>query len=166
MAQLRDFNDPYEEDNPNYAEGGLGSAPIAQGDKEEGGAPHVGGSEGTLGGENRGGETPRERVSETGESLAGGAQATTSRPRTPTPMSGGVSQAADPTGGGGGGLIPFQPLGSGGPAPFSGPGLAMGRLFGGARGQTRGGLGVPMDPTSNYASDPISDLLKKILGGF
>jgi hypothetical protein len=40
-----------------------------------------------------------------------------------------------------------------------------GGYFGGQGGLTGGGFGMPFDPTSNSESDPISSLLKQILGG-
>ena len=94
-------------------------------------------------------------------------QATPSRPRAPQPMAGGVSQAqsgsAPPPSPG---LIPFQPMESStADMSIAGPQLAMSRLFGSQGGLKGGGLGVPMDPMSNQLSDPITDLLKKILGG-
>ena len=108
----------------------------------------------------RGGETPRERSKPGGG--AGGAAPT--RPRSPQPMAGSTFQAGMGGGMGSGGVMPFDPMGG---SPDVGS-LATPRLrglFGGAGGLTEGGLGVPLDPTSDLESDPISTLLKLLQGG-
>lgn len=91
-----------------------------------------------------------------GDGDPNGGQATTSRPRTPTSMAGSVSPVQS-------GMQPFNPMGD--MSTSSGPQMALGRLFGQAGGLKGGGLGVPLDPTSNQMSDPINQLLKMITGG-
>lgn len=155
-----EFGGPINSDlQPQSGKGGdfLGGG-IASGDSSIGGGAGASGA-GDIGGTARGGETSRDR---------GMTGATPSQPSQPTPHQGAVSGsigggAEAPNSGGGGGLIPFSPMH--GPQAFGGPGLAMGRLFGGSRGQSGGGLGVPLDPQSNFTSDPISELIKKITGG-
>jgi len=102
----------------------------------------------------RGSESPRERAGEQGEGPS--TQATLRRPSTPTPMAGSVSDG--PTGAPSG-VVPFNPL----PGPGNNT-LAGGGLFGRSGGLQGGGLGVPLDPTSNNASPSITDLLKMLLG--
>ena len=92
----------------------------------------------------RGSETPRER--EAGR--IGGAQATPTQLRAPTPMAGSTTTLPTP------GVMPFQPMGMGGQAR---PGL-----FGGTRGLTRGGLGTPGGPDP-AGGNQISQLISMLL---
>lgn len=175
MASLRGYFPSDDQDAGDYQPQEFGGAINSdlqpesgkQGDFLGGASPtgdsSLGGGGGNSGagpfeGQARGGETSRDR---------GMSGATPSQPSQPTPHQGAVSGSmgggADMQGGGGGGLIPFSPMQ--GPQAFNGPGLAMGRLFGGSRGQSGGGLGVPLDPQSNFSSDPITELIKKITGG-
>jgi hypothetical protein len=94
----------------------------------------------------RGRETPRER---------GGGGVAPRRPSEPDPMAGSSFQS----GMGGPGVLPFQPM----PGPQGG--MAQGGLFGSMGGLKGGGLGVPLDPTSNAASDPIDTLIQLLMRG-
>lgn len=103
-------------------------------------------------------ESPRERET---------AQAVPRQPMQPSPAGGAPSAASTGQG-------PFMPLPSLSPASMATPGLggAPGgfsaqkrNLFGGHGGLTGGGLGVPLDPQSNDASDPISSLIQLLLKG-
>lgn len=94
------------------------------------------------------GESPRER----------GASATLRRPSAPSPMAGSTFQAGTPAPQG---VMPFQPMDGADASMLAHP---AGSLFGKAGGLQGGGLGLPLDPTSNQASDPIQ-LLMKLLGG-
>jgi hypothetical protein len=86
----------------------------------------------------------------------GGAQAAPSRPRSPQPMAGSTFSPPPPTGG----VIPFEPMGD-----TSGVSLARGRIFGKQGGLQGGGLGMPLDPMANEASDPIAMLMQLLQGG-
>lgn len=99
--------------------------------------------------EAKSGESPRERG-------ALGAQASLRRPSTPTPMSGSTFSP-----GMGQGLMPFQPLDQAEGSTLTNP---QGSLFGSAGGLKGGGLGVPLDPTSNQQSDPIAFLMRLLKG--
>jgi hypothetical protein len=101
-------------------------------------------------------ETSRERGNGPDVSLRGAAQATPTMPKVPTPMAGKVSPASS-------GVLPFTPMGGGGPSVMlRSPGR---QLFGSLGGLKGGGLGIPMDPTNDAASDPISTLIKMLKGG-
>lgn len=98
-----------------------------------------------LGGEGRLGETPRDRAS-------GAISSTPRRPMEPTPMAGSTDLM---------GSVPFQPMGS----PDVGTMVnSKAGLFGGLGGLKGGGLGVPLDPTSNTPNDPISGLIQLLQG--
>lgn len=90
------------------------------------------------------------------------AAATPVRPRSPQPMAGSVSQVqsggAQPTG-----VMPFTPMGSPDVGSMATP--QSNGLFGSLGGLKGGGLGLPLDPMSNQLSDPISMLLKRVMGG-
>lgn len=101
------------------------------------------------------GEAPRERP--------GGGDAAPPQPRTPTPQAGSVGPSPGPA------PMPPQPFS---PMPQQAPVASLARpmggsgsLYGGLGGLKGGGLGVPLDPISNQASDPISTLLKLLQGG-
>lgn len=103
----------------------------------------------------RAGETSRERDV---NRRAPGGMPTPGRPSTPTPMAGSTFQPG--TEGGAGGVMPFNPM--------RGPSAASmvssrGALFGSQGGLQGGGLGVPLDPTSNSQSDPISTLISQLM---
>jgi hypothetical protein len=86
--------------------------------------------------------------------------ATPPRPRTPSPQAGQSQVQAPPPAAPSGGLMPFSPL----PSPSVGS-MATPRLrglYGSQGGLTGGGLGVPLDPQSNQASDPIETLLSTL----
>jgi hypothetical protein len=100
------------------------------------------------GGAGRAGETPRDRQ---------GSQAAPARPGTPTPMAGSTFQPEVPQGPG---VIPFEPLPS-----TDIMGVSRRGLFGSRGGLQGGGIGLPLDPTSNQASDPISGLIQLLLRG-
>lgn len=111
----------------------------------------IGGQGGMTGGPSpgqpsRGSESPRERQG----------TAVPRRPMEPTPMAGSASPAS-------GGLQPFQPMGSPSVGSMATPRLRG--LFGSSGGLQGGGLGVPLDPTSNDASPDISSLIAQLLKG-
>lgn len=92
----------------------------------------------------RGAETPRER---------GNTPAAPRKPMSPDPMAaaGGSTFQA--------GVLPFKPL----PGPMgSSP---SGSLFGSMGGLKGGGLGIPLDPVSDVASDPIDTLIQLLMRG-
>jgi hypothetical protein len=118
--------------------------PMGGGGGDDGGEPtELGGGEPGA----RGGQGPRENFP------GGGGTATPTRPMTPTPISGGPPVQVTPP-------IP-------GPSPASLTSTLRGRggVYGSQGGLQGGGFGLPFDPTSNQKSDPISDLLKQLLGG-
>lgn len=83
---------------------------------------------------------------------------TPSRPSTPTPMAGSVQ-------GGGGGVIPFEPLEDTlnegmDLSPIGGEPAKLRGLLGSAGGLQGGGLGVPFDPVADEKSDPIALLME------
>lgn len=90
--------------------------------------------------EGRGEETPRDR-----QPAPGGA--TPRRPMSPSPMTGSTS-----------GLQLFNPMP--GPSPVTLANPAKRGMFGSLGGLQGGGLGLPLDPTSNVESDPISGLIE------
>lgn len=104
---------------------------------------------GDIAGE-RAGTSPRENPTLGGgvNMRSPGGQATPGRPMSPTPMAGSV--------------MPFQPMGSPSPASLTRP--RSGNLYGSMGGLQGGGLGLPLDPTSNQKSDPISTLLQLLMG--
>lgn len=97
-------------------------------------------------------ETPRERPPSVGpSSTLRPAQATPARPTVPTPMAGSSFQPPQ-------GVQPFAPMAGPGAASLVKP--ASRGLYGGMGGLTGGGLGMPSDPTSNAASNPIDTLIQ------
>ena len=65
------------------------------------------------------------------------------------------------------GVVPFEPLAGPNPGSFANP-MAQrrsGGLYGMAGGLKGGGLGMALDPTSDQKSDPITTLIKALLGG-
>lgn len=132
--------------------------------------------------EGRHGEAPRENAlgpstggnDVTQRALGGGpgaAQATPPRPMSPTPMAGSsfdASQSGGPqgaalgaAGGSSSGVLPFSPLGSPDVASLTAPKLRS--VYGSQGGLTGGGLGVPLDPTSNTPNDPINGLIQLLM---
>jgi hypothetical protein len=126
-------------------------------------------------------ETPRARAQ-----VRSAPKAAPSRPKTPTPMAGSVSQAepgatasGDMMAGGepsGGMTAPttepgpmlFEPMPGPDPNAFVAPlssKLRSGGMFGSMGGLQGGGLGMPFDPTANEQSDPISTLLQLLKAG-
>ncbi len=90
----------------------------------------------------RGGEAPRER-----------SNATPRRPSEPTPQAGSSFVA---------GVQPFSPMqASASIGSMATPKLRG--LFGSAGGLQGGGLGQPLDPVSNQASDPIDTLIQMLM---
>lgn len=154
MATIRRINSgsgtPYDDDQDPRSSGNPPRMPVPQapapaGPPEPEGVPNPGDVNAGPGA--RQGETPRER------SEAGGAGAVPSRPQSPTPVAG----------------TPQPPV-IGPPLPSPGPGslakpAALRSLFGGQGGLTGGGLGLPLDPTSNQSSDPISTLMQLLKQG-
>lgn len=88
-----------------------------------------------------------------GGAVGGGYTSAPKKPSVPTPMAGSVSNV----GGGVTGPVPFSPLPSPSIGVMATPKAAG--LYGGLGGLRGGGLGVPLDPTSNAESDPISSLI-------
>lgn len=146
---------PYNEPQVGYQGPPLTAAPPPQLEFQDrsntGPGPDNRAPEDKAGEVNRGSYGPRENFDN-----MGGAEAAPSRPRTPTPMAGSTFTPPPPTGG----VIPFAPMGD-----TSGVSLAKGRLFGRQGGLTGGGLGVPLDPVADEAQDPISTLIKLLMGG-
>jgi hypothetical protein len=101
-------------------------------------------------------ETPRERADVQLRSLGGGAGATPSRPASPSPMAGSVSQVPPP-----GSPQPFQPLPSQDLASLANP--RRRGFLGGAGGLLGGGLGI--GGTNPAAAPDISALIKQLIGG-
>lgn len=107
----------------------------------------------------RGGEEPWKAYSgdpSGGGEQAHGAQGTPDMPDQPSPVAGSTFTAPS-------GLTPFNPMSSPDVGSMATPKLRG--LFGSSGGLTGGGLGVPLDPQSNQASDPISTLIKLLSGG-
>ena len=113
--------------------------------------PGVEGDGGPTSGKEGTGYSPRENFLPGG---GGNESATTSTPRkpsTPDIRSGQVSNYSGPDSSGGGGVVPFAPLGSGGAmsippissGPIGQPGAGRSQLFGRAGGLQGGGLGAP-----------------------
>lgn len=124
--------------------------------------PKGGGPGGLPTNDARGGETPRERPNPGNPNTGYGGVASPPRPGVPTPQAGAVSQVGGSTEGPStAGLVPFQPLGGPSPSLLARP--ARRSLYGAAGGLQGGGLGVPLDPTSNQESDPISSLIQSLL---
>jgi hypothetical protein len=94
----------------------------------------------------RAGEGPRERQN--------GGSATPRRPSTPTPQAGSSFTAPQ-------GVQPFQPMQSSGSIGSMATPRLRG-LFGSLGGLQGGGLGQPLDPISNQASDPIDTLIQML----
>lgn len=107
----------------------------------------------------RHGETPRERqnVSQRSAmpSASAPANASPRRPSSPESMAGSVSSPAPS-------LVPFQPLPQASVGSMATP--ALRGLYGAAGGLKGGGLGMPLDPMTNEASDPIDTLIKLLSG--
>lgn len=166
MARMRALNNldqpadqgdlPYNEPQVGYQGPPLTTPPPQQFDfmdrSNTGPGPEDRHPEDKAGEVNRGSYGPRENFDN-----MGGAEAAPSRPRTPTPMAGSTFSPAMPPVGG---VIPFTPMGD-----TSGVSLAKGRLFGRQGGLTGGGLGVPLDPVADESQDPISTLIKLLMGG-
>lgn len=155
MARARQLRNGIEEDDPSVDQGQ--SAPMADEPQPQapppdvilrspGGTPAPGGI--TPG---RGSETPRDRLD------AGGNNPVAPRkPMEPSPMAQmGSTMSTQPSPG----VIPFQPL----PGPQSMGGRS--NLFGSMGGLKGGGLGIPLDPVSDVASDPISTLIQLLTRG-
>lgn len=100
-------------------------------------------------------ETPRERMPEPSVDRMG-PRPVPSRPSVPTPMAGSTMELPSTEG-----ILPFTPLA--GPDAVSQASPVRRSLYGGQRGLTGGGLGVPLDPVSNDQSDPISSLIAMLL---
>lgn len=98
------------------------------------------------------GEGPRER--ELMGTKTGGISAAPRRPMSPTPMAGSTMQA--------GGVKPFNPMPGVSPTAMT---STRRSAYGGLGGLTGGGFGLPLDPTSNQASDPITTLISQMLKG-
>jgi hypothetical protein len=133
-------------------------------------APQLGsfGVPGDEGVPSRSGESPREREAPAGpfapysvpgripdgdERGAPGGEATPTQPMTPSPVAG---------------VPPVKishPMPGPNPQAMTSTLRGKGGYFGGQGGLTGGGFGLPFDPTSNAASDPITTLLQKLLGG-
>lgn len=120
---------------------------------------------GDAGPKSRSGETPRERdkTQNPGDGV-GGTTSTPTRPDVPTSGAGSTTILRSPgdTGGTdtGTGVQPFSPMQSG-EVGISSP--SMRGLFGGSRGLTGGGLGVPLDPTSNQMDGGIDGLIQMLM---
>lgn len=110
-------------------------------------------------------QTPREREIERRPvpPPGGGAQQAPPRPKVPTPQAGAVAPIGPPPapmvgppmpGPGAGSMA--EPL----QTPYFGGGGAQRRLFGQMRGLQGGGLGVPLDPSADEESDPITSLIR------
>lgn len=93
----------------------------------------------------RSSEGPRER-------MPGGAMTAPGKSMYPSSMAGTTFS----------GPVPFDPMSGGDLSPMAMP--KQGGLYGSLGGLQGGGIGVPLDPASNAASDPISTLIEALLG--
>jgi hypothetical protein len=109
----------------------------------------------------RGEEGPRERPSGGG---GGGTAVAPRRPSEPTSQAGSQFSNPQPLGPAAQqGVLPFAPMPQANVGSFATPN--QGGLYGSAGGLQGGGLGVPFDPISDAASDPISGLLELLMQG-
>lgn len=149
MAQARRLKGPFQEEDIPPENGPQGPSPEmpTPGDQPYPEFPDVtnvpdngAGSDFPTG---RGNETPRDRIGNVAPR----------KPMEPSPMAsqGSSMQAPMP------GVLPFKPL----PGPMMG--TTQGRLFGSMGGLKGGGLGLPLDPISDVASDPIDTLIQLLM---
>lgn len=104
----------------------------------------------------RQGMTPRENPTLRAPSGAGAAPP---MPKSPSPQAGSVSTAGM---GSTEGVMPFAPMGGTPNVRLAKP--SSQGLYGSLGGLQGGGLGLPLDPTSNQQSDPISTLIQMLSG--
>lgn len=161
MAQARKLRGPFQEEDapqdngpmpdfPNPGMGDLGEAPLPEAPPDVRARAYPNPGQGDLGPAGidprtgRGDETARER---------GNNPVAPKKPTEPSPMAstGSTMQAPMP------GVLPFKPL----PPPQGNP--VGGGLFGSMGGLKGGGLGLPLDPVSDVASDPIDTLMQLLM---
>jgi hypothetical protein len=157
MQEMKPWLQP-DDNAPHGQDGGMGDIASLLGGGSQQAQQPVGPSGVNLNEAGRSSQGPRENFAPQLRSPASGgmnAQAAPQRPEEPTPMAGSTQMGSSE------GVLPFQPMGGPSPSTLAKP---QSSLFGSMGGLQGGGLGVPLDPTPNAASDPITNLIQMLLG--